>query len=163
MGEPRWLSDEEREAWVPIAGLALFLRPHLDQALKAHELTFFDYIALATLTDAPDHTMPMSELARLTNGSLSRMSHAAARLERRGLVARRRCGDDGRVTLVSLESDGLRVLEQAAPDHVDSVREAVFDVLTPGQIRSLAEISELIVEHLSPGGPPRAPVESRSA
>ncbi|MEM8707748.1 MAG: MarR family transcriptional regulator [Actinomycetota bacterium] len=154
MSETRWLDDRETVAWVPIAGLALFLRPHLDQAVKAHDLTFFDYVTLATLADADDRTLPMSVLARLANGSLSRMSHAAARLERKGLVARRRCAEDGRVTLVGLAAAGEALLEQAAPDHVESVREAVFDVLTLEEAETLAAISERIAERLSPGGPP---------
>ncbi|MEO0495518.1 MAG: MarR family transcriptional regulator [Actinomycetota bacterium] len=157
MSDVRWLDDRETALWVPIAGLALFLRPHLDQALKAHGLTFFDYITLATLADTDDRHLPMSVLARLTSGSLSRMSHAAARLEGRGLVSRRRCADDGRVTLVGLTEEGAAALERAAPDHVESVRHAVFDVLDRADAEALAEISERIAERLSPGGPPSAP------
>ncbi|NNE94948.1 MAG: MarR family transcriptional regulator [Acidimicrobiales bacterium] len=153
MGEPQWLSEEETEAWRPLAGLILLLPTYLEEAVQAHGLTFFEYSVLVVLSGAPDRTMPMSELAHLANGSLSRTSHGARRLQNRGLVRRHRCPDDGRVTLVSLTDDGYQHLANAAPDHLNSVRHAIFDALTPQQAAELGRLTTTILTHLSPTGP----------
>lgn len=154
MADTRWLTPDELDAWIPLAGLALFLPGYLDEALKPHGMTFFEYSTLSALSQADDHTWPMTSLAHLANGSLSRMSHTTRRLEQRGWVRRSPCPADRRVTLVSLTEQGHRTLVDAAPVHVESVRRAVFDVLTPAQVPHLARIGRSIVETINPGGPP---------
>ena len=154
MGDTRWLSPDELDAWIPLAGLALFLPGYLDEALKPHGLTFFEYSTLSALSHADDRTLPMTSLAHLANGSLSRMSHTTRRLEQRSWLRRAACPDDRRVTLVSLTEQGHRTLVDAAPVHVESVRRAVFDVLAPDQVPQLARIGRSVVESINPGGPP---------
>lgn len=153
VSEPRWLTDDEIESWRPLAALVLLLPSYLEEAVQEHGLTFFEYSVLVVLADAPDRTMPMSELAHLANGSLSRTSHGARRLEERGLLGRSRCPDDGRVTLVTLTDDGHRQLVDAAPAHVESVRRAIFDALTPEQAADLGHLVEIILNHIQPTGP----------
>nr|BFE71251.1 hypothetical protein GCM10020092_045520 [Actinoplanes digitatis] len=53
---------------------------------------------LASLSEAPERTRRMSELAALANGSLSRLSHVVKRLEKRGWIERKACPSDGRYT-----------------------------------------------------------------
>lgn len=153
MSEPRWLNSDEIDAWRPLASLMLLLPPKLEEAVQPHDLTFFEYSVLVILSGSPDRTVPMSHLARLTSGSLSRVSHGARRLEKRGYLTRCRCPDDGRVTLVTLTDDGYRRLTEAAPDHVESVRKAVFDVLTPKQATQLGKIASDILNNMDPTGP----------
>ena len=153
VSDPRWLTDDEIESWRPLAALLLLLPPYLEEAVQVHRLTFFEYSVLVVLSDAPDRTMPMSELAHLANGSLSRTSHGARRLEERGLLSRSRCPDDGRVTLVTLTDDGHRQLVDAAPAHVESVRSAIFDALAPEQAADLGHLAEIILNHIQPSGP----------
>ena len=153
VAEPRWLTDDEIESWKPLAGLVLLLPGYLDEAVQAHGFTFFEYAVLVVLSDAPDRTMPMSEVAHLANGSLSRTSHGARRLEQRGLLRRHRCPDDGRVTLVTLTDEGHRQLAEAAPAHVESVRQAIFDVLTPEQAAEFGRLTTIVLSHLEPAGP----------
>lgn len=154
MDEPRWLSTEELAVWRNIAGLALFLPGRLEEALQCNGLNFFEYSAMATLSDAPDRTIQMSSLAHLSNGSLSRLSHAAKRLEKRGWIRRHTSPDDRRVTLATLTDEGYAKLVEVAPAHVESVRRAVFDALTPAQVAELGDICGTLVENINPGGPP---------
>jgi hypothetical protein len=49
-----------------------------------------------------------------------------------------------------LTDEGFAALEAAAPQHVESVRNHLFDQLTPAQIASLGEISDALLEHLLP-------------
>ena len=153
MGEPRWLSNDEQAAWRPLAELVLVLPSHLEESLRADGLTFFEYTQLVVLSHAADQTMPMTELAHLANGSLSRTSHSSRRLEQRGLVARQQCPDDGRVTLVTLTDEGYQQLAKAAPSHVESVRRAIFDTLTPQQTKQLGQLATAILEHIAPNSP----------
>lgn len=131
----------------------LLLPAHLEEPLQAHGLTFFEYSVLVVLADASERTAPMSELAHLAGGSLSRTSHSARRLEQRGLLQRSRCPTDGRVTLVTLTEEGYQQLVEAAPSHVESVRQAIFDALTPQQAKELGQHVAAILTHLAPSGP----------
>jgi hypothetical protein len=71
----RWLDEEERRAWLRLAGVMLKLGPALDSQLQRDShLTQFDYLALAMLSEAPERTLRMSELAGKVNASLTRMT-----------------------------------------------------------------------------------------
>lgn len=51
---------------------------------------------------------------------------------------------DGRGQLAFLTEQGRSLLEEVAPGHVEAVRRAVFDALTPEQVRQFADIGEAI-------------------
>ncbi len=67
-------APDELDAWIPLAGLTLFLPGDLDEDVKPHGMTFVEYTTLSALSEADDQTLPMTSLAHLANGSLSRMS-----------------------------------------------------------------------------------------
>ena len=94
------------------------------------------YEILVRLSEAPDRSLRMSELADLTLSSRSRLSHAVARLEERGWIVRESCPTDRRGQLAHLTDAGYAVLADAAPGHVRSVREFVVDALSPEQLRA---------------------------
>jgi DNA-binding MarR family transcriptional regulator len=144
--EPRWLSGSELLSWMRFSGMLLKLHSALDAELQREAgLSFFTYLVLAGLSEAPDHTLRMSDLAVLANGSLSRLSHAVAKLERRGWVRRHPCPEDGRITLATLTDAGLDKIRESAPAHVESVRRLVIDMLNEDQLRQLGEISALLL------------------
>lgn len=93
-------------------------------------LSFIEYHALARLSENPGDTMRMSELAEVTNASLSRLSHLIKRLELRQLVRREPDPNDGRYTNAILTRTGRRFLTASAPAHVAKVRELVIDALS---------------------------------
>ena len=76
------------------------------------------YVVLAMLSEAPDRSLRMTDLARLANSTPSRLSHAMARLEERGWVTRCRASEDGRGTVAMLTDAGWEVLVATAPGHV---------------------------------------------
>src|SRR5919112_6147705 len=116
----RWLAEEELQAWLPTAGVMLRLGTALDSQLQRDsDLTHFDYLCLAMLSEHADHTTTMSELAARTNSSLSRLSHVVSKLEGRGLVSRCRSEVSRRVTMVRMTEEGYTVLVAAAPGHVE--------------------------------------------
>jgi DNA-binding MarR family transcriptional regulator len=145
----RWLDDDELRAWLKLAGVMLKLSPALDSQLQRDcDLTHFGYLCLAMLSESDDHTLPMSELASRTNASLSRLSHVISKLEKRGWVARTPSPHSRRVTLVSLTEEGWKVLVDAAPGHVETVRSLVFDDLSREDVAALERIAGHIVERI---------------
>jgi DNA-binding MarR family transcriptional regulator len=140
-GEPRWLSGPEQEAWKAAALLMLQLPGPLDNQLRRDSgITLFEYLVLSFLSMAPGDRMRMSELARLANGSLSRLSNVVKRLEDRGWVSRAADPEDGRYTVARLTPSGRRLVTAAAPGHARAVRQLLIDPLTTAQLRILADI-----------------------
>lgn len=145
----RWLEEDELQAWLRLAGVMLKLAPALDSQLQRDsDLTHFDYLCLAMLSETDGRTLPMSELAARTNSSLSRLSHVVSKLEKRDWVRRAPSPRSRRVTLVSLTEAGWEVLVKAAPGHVETVRELVFDDLTPDDVAALERIAGHIVDRI---------------
>jgi DNA-binding MarR family transcriptional regulator len=154
-----WLDDAEQRAWRGYLAMTALLPGALDQQLQADaDMGHSSYIVLAMLSEAPDRSLRMSELASRANSSPSRLSHTVARLEERGLVRRDRSPDDGRGNIARLTDAGWDVVVATAPGHVAAVREFVFDALTPEQVCQLEEISGAVLARLDPEGTLRPPV-----
>ncbi|GAA3776391.1 MarR family winged helix-turn-helix transcriptional regulator [Streptomyces phyllanthi] len=146
---PPWLTAEEQRAWLAYVDFSTLLADYLNRQLRRDAgMTHADYALLAHLSSAPDAALGMSELARRLKITRSRLTHAVNRLRDAGFVDRREDPADGRGQLAVLTDEGRTLLERAAPGHVESVRRAVFDALTPEQVRQLAEIGEAICEAL---------------
>jgi DNA-binding MarR family transcriptional regulator len=146
----RWLTDKERATWLALVPVMLKLSPALDSQLQRDSaLTHFDYQCMAMLSESDGRELRMSELAALVNSSLSRLSHVVKKLEIRGWVERRPCVDSRRVTMVHLTDPGMKVVEQAAPGHVETVRGLVFDGLSDEQVTALAEIACVISNNIA--------------
>jgi DNA-binding MarR family transcriptional regulator len=149
----RWLDDDELRAWLRLAGVMLKLAPALDSQLQRDaDMTHFDYLCLAMLSESDDRTLRMSELAARANASLSRLSHVVKKLEQRAWVERFPCPDSRRVTMVRLTDEGWKVLVAAAPGHVETVRSLVFDDLDRGDVAALERIAGHIVDRIEKAG-----------
>jgi DNA-binding MarR family transcriptional regulator len=145
----RWLDPIEDRAWRSFLEINGRLNRVLDRQLRDESnLPLTYYIVLAMLSEAPDRQLRMSELAEITTSSPSRISHAVARLEEAGWVERRPCASDRRGWLATLTDEGFRVLEAAAPGHVDAVRRVFFDPVTRTQIETLVDAFAAMLEAL---------------
>jgi DNA-binding MarR family transcriptional regulator len=151
MDETRWLSEDERMAWVRFTAVLELLPAALDAQLTADEgLTH--YFTLAMLSESPGHVLRMSALAARTNSSLPRLSKVVSRLEQAGLVTRAPCPEDRRATNASLTEAGWQKIVSAAPGHVATVRRYVLDALDPEQVAQLGAISAALLARLDPEG-----------
>ncbi len=149
MAEPRWLDPDEQRTWRAFLGASRLLFDQLDRELQRDAgMPHAYYEILVWLSEAPDRSLRMSDLAHQTRSSRSRLSHAVARLEERGWVRRRDCDSDKRGQIATLTDAGFAALAAAAPGHVEGVRTHLFDPLTAVQVRQLREISERIVSRL---------------
>ncbi|MFD9130172.1 MarR family winged helix-turn-helix transcriptional regulator [Kitasatospora sp. NPDC059571] len=153
--EPRWLDDDEREAWLALGSMVIRLPAALDQQLQRDAgISHFEYQVLAGLSMAAGRTLRMSDLAVLADGSLSRLSHVVKRLEQREWVYRTPDPEDGRYTLAVLTDAGYEKVVATAPGHVAEVRRLVFDPLTRAQQRQLREIGRRVSTAIDPDGCP---------
>ncbi len=152
----RWLSEDERAAWLAVAALMVKLPGALDSQLQADAgLSFYEYMVLAVLSEQPDRTLQMSEIARFASSSLSRLSHTATRLERQGLIRREKVPGPGRRTHAVLSDAGLARVEAAAPGHVARVRSLLIDDLSAREIGALAQIGPRVLAKMGEDfGPP---------
>jgi DNA-binding MarR family transcriptional regulator len=147
----RWLDAEEQQVWAQLSTMILRLQPVLSAQLQREfGISQFEYLMLARLSEAPGSRLRMSVLAKITGSSLPRLSQAVGRLEKRGWIARQPDARDSRYTVAVLTPAGLRRLQEAAPSHVETVREFVFDRLTRAQARQLGAISQRILDGLPP-------------
>lgn len=149
--EPRWLSEEERQAWLTLLGLLLRVGPAMDAQLRRDAgISHFEYTVMAGLSEAPERTLRMSEVAAFAEGSLSRLSQAVTRLEGRGWVRRSPDPTDGRYTLATLTDTGWDKVVATAPGHVSEVRRVFLDPLTKSQVGQVTVIGQRILKVLAP-------------
>ncbi|MHA6792527.1 MarR family winged helix-turn-helix transcriptional regulator [Pseudonocardia bannensis] len=149
-GDTRWLTPDERSAWLSFVATVSLLEAALDRQLQRDAgMPHAYYQILAMLSEVPGRTLRMTDLAAITQSSQSRLSHAVSRLERNGWVRRRPCPDDRRSTLAELTEAGFAALAAAAPGHVRSVRENLFDQLDPEQVGQLRDICQAALRRLT--------------
>ena len=145
---PRWLNPMEMAAWRRYIVASRRLLEALDADLEDHELSMPDYEILAQLSDAPDRTMRMSELAEVAMISRSRLSHRIKVMEKEGWVRREPCPDDKRGSFAIMTAKGWKAIVAAAPDHVNSVRSRFLDVIDKGDQKVLAEIFDRVATRI---------------
>ncbi|MET7702290.1 MarR family transcriptional regulator [Streptomyces sp. NPDC005485] len=137
----RWLTPAEQRAWRSYVSASSLLEDTIDRQLQSEAgMPHLYYSVLAMLSEAPDRRLRMTDLAELLKITRSRLTYAVSRLENDGAVSREGCPSDKRGSIAVLTDEGLALLDQSAPGHVETVRAALFDHLTPEQIGQLEEI-----------------------
>jgi len=142
----RWLNEQEQRTWRLFLQACESVFAATDaQLIRDSGLPHGYYEILVHLSEAPGRALRMTQLARASTYSKSRLSHAVNRLEERGWVQRKDCPTDRRGQIAELTDEGFAALAAAAPGHVEQVRRSLIDVLTPEQIQHLHEISAAII------------------
>jgi DNA-binding MarR family transcriptional regulator len=150
---PRWLSDTEQRAWRAYLSMQARLGAALHRRMQAGTgLSMADFDVLVALTDRRDERVRVVELAEALQWEKSRLSHHLTRMERRGLLARVECPDDGRGAEIVLTDEGWAAIERAAPAHVEDVRELVFDPLDDDQVAALEAIARAVCARIDDPG-----------
>ena len=91
-----------------------------------------------------------AQLAASLHVAAPNLTGILRRLEDRGLVRRFPCPEDRRATNATITEAGLQLIADAAPGHVDTVRETVLDALTPEQLEQLYAIAGAVLARLDP-------------
>lgn len=160
--ETRWLTEDEDFTWRAVWSLMTWLPVKLDAQLREdHGLSLYEYYALSQISEAPDRAIRLSELAGITNMTLSHLSRVISRMMKAGWVERVTDPEDGRYTLGQLTDAGMDKVVEMAPGHVEAVRKAIFDQLTEEQMQALGEGAALVAEAVSPHGEVTGPPRGR--
>ena len=134
------LTPEEEAAWRALSR-AVTVIPRLlgKDLLEAQGLNLTEYSVLLHLSEAPDRSLRMGDLANyawITSGGLTRV---VDRLSGQGLVERVRDESDGRGQMAVLTDAGVQRLERAWPTHLAGVRRHVMDHLSDLDLAGFAK------------------------
>lgn len=110
------------------------------QLQVAHGLTVNDYEALVLLARAEGNHMRRVDLAQALQLTASGITRLLDGLEEQGLVKKKACNTDGRVTYAVLTKAGRKRLEQATGAHTAAVRALFEERYTRKELAVLAEL-----------------------
>lgn len=150
MPGPRWLDETQQQAWRAFLVLVNRGVPNLERTLKDHDLFMVHYVILVALSESPNDTMRLSELAEAANLSRSRLSHRIETLTDSGDVSVDRDLEDHRGKNATLTAKGRRRLESVAPLHAEDVQQLIFDHLDPAETECLSRALTKIAANLCP-------------
>ncbi len=127
------------KAWRALIEVTTGVLGVLDNELQSeHGLSLGEYEVLVHLSEEPDNSLRMTDLAGRLRLSPSGITRRIDGMTRAGLVERKQCPSDRRGSNAVLTEEGLRRLREAAPTHVRGVRAHFIDQLTERQIGNLA-------------------------
>jgi DNA-binding MarR family transcriptional regulator len=150
VAKPRWLDDREQHVWQAYLHLNQHLYAALEDRLARDAgLSGADYRVLHPLSETPDGVLRARDLGTEIGWDRSRLSHHVSRMEKRGLVAREECSEDGRGSMVRLTDAGKNAVQGAAPQHVEAVRRYFFDLVTKDELETLGAVFDRLLEHLN--------------
>ncbi|WP_329136730.1 MarR family transcriptional regulator [Streptomyces sp. NBC_01476] len=146
-----WLNADEQRAWRLHLDVSRLLMYQMERDLQPFGLTNNDYEILVNLSEAEDRRLRMSDLAKSTLQSKSRLSHQITRMEAVGLVRRENCESDRRGLYAVLTEQGWDVMREVAPRHVASVRAHFIDLISPEDLAAYHRALEPVAAHLRAG------------
>jgi DNA-binding MarR family transcriptional regulator len=148
VAQPRWLDDRQQHVWQAYLHLNQHLYAFLGQQLGCDGLSEPDYKVLHPLSEAPGGLLRARELGTEIGWDRSRLSHHLTRMEKRRLIAREECAEDGRGLMVRVTDAGRKAIEAAAPAHVENVQRSFFDLLSNDELETLAAVFDRLLDNL---------------
>lgn len=143
--EPNWLTPSQQSVWRDWLTAVAWINQELNADLRPHNLDLNEYEVLVVLSESPDHSIRMSQLAEKSNQSRSRLTHTVGRMEADGLITRETACDDRRGVIAKLTDAGLELLQRAAVDHVASVRRVLVDPVDPADWQGLGRAMKSVL------------------
>nr|WP_217507749.1 MarR family transcriptional regulator [Curtobacterium albidum] len=125
------------------------LRHTVEQQLKdAGGLSYVQFQLLATLGDAADGSLRMTDLADGVVYSRSGLTYQVGLLERDGLVVRAPSAEDERSVTVSLTDAGRALLGRVFPGHVEVLRQLFLEPLSREDVQTLDDVLGRVKAHM---------------
>src|SRR5215469_80858 len=145
-----WLTADEQRAWRTYLRMSSLLPAKLNRQLQRDSgLTLPEYEVLVQLSEAPRQQLRPFQICEALNWEQSRLSHQLSRMQRRGLLTREECEADGRGALVVLTAAGADAIGSAAPGHVATVRQLIFDRMSDDQRATFEHVCASIIDALT--------------
>jgi DNA-binding MarR family transcriptional regulator len=147
--ETRWLSADQQRAWRAFIIGTTLLTDTLDRELRqAHGLSLGEYEILVRLSESPGRTLRMAQIAESMQHSRSRVTHTVTRMEKAGLIERCAAEADRRGVEARMTDRGWALLVEAAPTHVNGVREHFVDLATDEEFTTMGRLMNSVADHL---------------
>jgi DNA-binding MarR family transcriptional regulator len=135
------VSNPTEVAWVRFLRAHAALTRELSARLEAdHGLSMSDFDVLIQLYHAEGHAMRRVDIARSVLLTASGITRLLDGLEQCGLVAKKACESDARVSYAVLTEEGLRKISEARKSHMADVDELFGARLEPEERKQLAEL-----------------------
>ena len=145
-----WLDAGQQQAWRAYLVGTTLLMDRLDRDLRElHGIALTEYEILVRLSEAPDRRMRMAVLASALSHSRSRVTHTVARMQSGGLVERDSDLADGRGVEAVLTGLGYQTLVEAAPTHVNGVRQCLVDLASEEDLAGIGRVFGAVADNLT--------------
>lgn len=135
------LAGDDREKVMELAAMIEQIVRNISRSLQHYasksQLTLLDAQALAAILELEEKAR-LSAIAEYVRMPLSTMTGVAARLEKAGLVERKRAADDGRASVLSLTDEGASRVREMFQPFFRSVSQ-VIDQARPGTLDTLMD------------------------
>jgi DNA-binding MarR family transcriptional regulator len=132
------LDELEMSAWHSMLRAYASVLRRLESELATEQgLSLPSYEVLVALSEAPERSLRMTELSSAALLSPSGVTRLVDKLQREGMVRRRRCAADARVIYCELTEAGLARLVQAYPTHLRGVRQHLVDKLSREDLQGI--------------------------
>ncbi|QWC84549.1 MarR family transcriptional regulator [Nocardioidaceae bacterium] len=155
------LTDAQLGTYFSLIEVVSLLRHAVEEQLRdAGGLSYVQFQLLATLGDAADGHLRMTDLADGVVYSRSGLTYQVGLLEKRGLAVRGASPEDERTVTVSLTDAGREVLATVFPGHIEVVRRLLFTALSEAQTEQLGGLLAPVREQMR-AEPPRSAGERR--
>jgi len=142
-------SPDELAVWREYIETAEAMRQALAAGLQSTSgVSPGDYAVLLALSEAHGHKLRSSVLAEGIGWERSRLSHHLGRMENRGLIQRRKSGNDSRGAEVELTDEGARTFRASSAPHLRLVRRYFVDALAPEDLEAIGRVATSLRRHL---------------
>ncbi|QKS12715.1 MarR family transcriptional regulator [Curtobacterium sp. Csp1] len=143
------LDPAELGAYFSLIEVSSLLRHTVEQQLKdAGGLSYVQFQLLATLGDAADGSLRMTDLADGVVYSRSGLTYQVGLLERDGLVVRAPSAEDERSVTISLTDAGRALLGRVFPGHVEVLRQLFLVPLSREDVQTLDDVLGRVKAHM---------------
>jgi DNA-binding MarR family transcriptional regulator len=152
--ETRWLDQDQQRAWRAFVIGTTLLTDTLDRELRhAHGISLGEYEILVRLSETPGRTLRMAQIAESMQHSRSRVTHTVTRMEKAGLLERCAAEGDRRGVEARMTERGWNLLVEAAPTHVNGVREHFVDLASGDEFAAMGRLMNAVADHLLAANP----------
>jgi DNA-binding MarR family transcriptional regulator len=118
--------------------------------LAEHGLSGVEFEVLLRLVRSPDSNLRMTDLAAQTSLSTSGVTRVVDRLERDGLVRRRSCETDRRISYAVITESGVARLRAVVPGHLELVERWFTGLLTNRQLNAVLRALRTVRDAVRP-------------
>lgn len=147
--ETKWLDADQQADWRAFIVGSTLLMDTLDRELRtAHGIALAEYEVLVRLSESPDRTLRMAEIADSMRHSRSRVTHTVSRMEKAGLIHREAAVGDKRGVVAVMTAKGWNLLKAAAHTHVTGVREHFVEVASANDFAAMGRVMNAVSDRL---------------